>query len=287
MDTVEQWRRNMLDGDFEAAWRISDRVRPAVWDGTPMTGKDVLVQCLHGLGDTIFFARYLAALAKLARRVTVAPQAELKRLLRLVPGIQIGNGRADVIVECTELAYIFRTTVNTIPADVPYVHLPAVRASRNGRLRVGLVWSSGVFNPLRSVPLADLAPLASIPGVSWTPLQHGPAFSDARTHGQPFGFSAAPDPTGADALDTAMRMLNLDLVITPDTMVAHLAGAVGLRTWILLPYDADWRWLRHGEHSPWYPTARLFRQRRPGDWAEAVAEVCAALRNAAVPQALS
>jgi hypothetical protein len=184
----------------------------------------------------------------------------------------------DVAIECTELPYAFRTLLTTIPADVPYLRLPEATASRNGCVHVGLVWASGPWDPRRSIPLACFAPLGAIEGIRWTALQHGPAFKQVRAHGAAFRLNHAADPVNNEVLETARIISTLDLVITVDTMVAHLAGALAKPVWTLLAYDADWRWLRDRDDSPWYPTMRLFRQRRPGDWRDVLERVGNELR---------
>ncbi len=178
----------------------------------------------------------------------------------------------DQQVEIVELPLIFRTTLDTIPAAVPYIHIPngSTDDSFCGKrpLRVGLVWASSAFNPARSVPLAELATLFELPDVSFFSFQAGDERAQLRHWSNQIGDLYNE---GQSVLETAMSMKNMDLVITVDTMTAHLAGAMGLEVWTLLPYACDWRWMLHRTDSPWYPTMRLFRQPAPGAW-EAVVQ---------------
>jgi tetratricopeptide (TPR) repeat protein len=309
------WMSHMLRGDFARAWRQADadrerrraagisgagwprHMRP-VWDGGDLAGARVLVRCYHGLGDTIQFARYLTLLAGRAARVGIEAQPELIPLLRTLPGaidfVPLGpedhppaHFGCDTESDITELPHAFRTELATIPAAIPYLHVDRRRAEEarrriatiaSGRRRVGLVWAAGAWKPERSLPLKALAPLAGIPGVVLVNLQRGLEYRRWRaTPEAPLMVEIFDSDAIADA---AATIAALDLVITVDTMVAHLAGALGARVWLLLHVAADWRWLLDRADSPWYPTMRLFRQERPGDWGPVIAAVTAALRRA-------
>jgi hypothetical protein len=284
----------MSCGDFEAAWRISDsllhrvqdhatmpRHEQSVWDGRSVAGKRVLVRCYHGLGDTIQFIRYAALLKRVAAEVIVWVQPSLVPLLCGVSGIDrllplhdgAANVEYDVDVELNELPYVFRTTLATVPNTVPYLHVEAAELPRGDALKVGLIWRSGEWDERRSIPFGALAALREVQGVEWHVLQR-----DACAAGWDgeFGYVAGGD----NPLDDARVMRALDLVISVDTMTAHLAGALGRPAWTLLPLEADWRWLRDREDSPWYPTMRLFRQQRQGDWGHTMANVISELRKA-------
>jgi hypothetical protein len=294
---AERWAGHMRRGDFQAAWRLSDalvrdrrgmscahlpRHQQWVWDGTPVQGKRVLVRCYHGLGDTLQFIRYAPLLRAVAAGVVVWTQPALIPLLRTARGIDrlvpLHDGAPDagydVDVEVMELAHVFRTTRETIPGDVPYLHVRPARIDRDGRLAVGLVWQAGEWNELRSVPLPLLLPLASIPGISLHVLQRGPALND-----RPPGFGV--NAGSSDVLAAARVMRALDLVVTVDSMPAHLAGALGVPTFTLLHAGCDWRWLQDAEDTPWYPTMRLFRQPRPGEWGPVIHRVAEELRRLA------
>lgn len=283
VEPLESWREYMRDGEFERAWEISDRVRPAVWDGSDLRGKSVLVRCDRGLGDAIQFLRYVPMLRQSCPSVTVQAPPDLLSTVRTIRGVDrvIPYGDADgcceAAIESTELPYAFRTQLATIPAQVPYIEASPRLGCRNGVMRVGVVWAAGPWDPRRSIPLAAFAPLGRIPGISWTALQHGPALRQARAYGAALGIEAIKKPENDEVLETARTIAGLDLVITVDTMVAHLAGALARPVWTLLPVHADWRWLRERDDSPWYPTMRLFRQRRPGDWKDVIDRVGEAL----------
>lgn len=291
------WFRAVRRGDFAAAWRVSDAVlrahdgmpcvdRPRherwVWDGTPLAGRRVLVRCYHGLGDTIQFIRYAPLVKAVAAEVTVWAQPALLPLLRTVGGIDqllpLHDGACaaehDVDVEVMELAHVFRSTLGTLPARVPYLHADPAPLARDGRLAVGLVWRAGDWDERRSIPFPLLRPLPEIPGVALHLLQRGSALAEAEDG---FGTVSGSD----DVTECARVMRALDLVVTVDSMPAHLAGALGVPVWTLLRADCDWRWMDAREDSPWYPTMRLFRQPRPGEWEPVVARVAAGLRELA------
>ena len=300
----ERWMCYMLAGRFEDAWREGDRViaarlrsgetchdRPLherwVWDGSRLDGEHVLVRCYHGLGDCIQFLRYVPLLAKRARSVAVQAPGPLLELLQTLEGVdrlfplEAEPAGHTVEVEATELPHAFRTVLGTVPGSVPYLSADPARTAVYRRrmtsdsIRVGLVWASGLWRPERNIPLHLLRGLAAIPGVSLHCLQRGPCVEEARQGSAP-AFSD-PGNESDDVMETAALVDALDVVISTDTMVAHLAGALGKPVWTMLQFAADWRWLASGETSPWYPTMRLFRQPAPGDWGSVAEEITAAL----------
>ncbi len=275
-----RWTCHMLSGNFELAWRESDaitrRANPdpfRFWDGRSLAGRGVLLRCLHGLGDTIQFIRYAPLIREQARTLAIEAQPTLKLLLR-------ESGVADHVftwgepepywdqqIEIVELPRIFRTTLQSIPNMVPYLNVSAPESIRsydaNRSLRVGLVWAASTYNPARSIPIEHFATLFGTPGVRFFSLQAG----IERAQIEPW---SAQVPSLCEELpsvfETARTLKTLDLLITVDTMVAHLAGALAIPVWTLLPFACDWRWMLEREDSPWYPTMRLFRQPSPGDW---------------------
>jgi hypothetical protein len=288
------WLRHMRAGDFESAWQVSDEVLRTrrgecadalprhfqwIWSGERLDGKRVLIRCYHGLGDTIQFIRYAPLVREVASRVIVWAQPALMPLLRTVAGIDellpLHDGAPevdfDVDVESMELPHVFRSTVETLPKRVPYLHVEPAGSTGNGALRVGLVWKCGDWAPERTIPVELLLPLAEIENVTLHLMQIGPAVDE-----RPPGFGIA---SGHEDIMTAARTIAaLDLMISIDSMPAHLAGALGVPTWTLLQANCDWRWMAAGERTPWYPTMRLFRQRSEGAWTEVVENVVAELK---------
>lgn len=282
-----RWTCHMLLGDCESAWRESDAIaargRPdphRFWDGRPFAGRRVVIRCLHGLGDTIQFIRYARLIRERAAALTIEAQPALKLLLetsRLADKV-ITWGDAepawDRQLEVIELPRVFRTTLRTIPREVPYLDVPSVEcvAPYDGTrsLRIGVVWSSSAYNPARSIPLSQMARLFDRPGTLWFSLQAG----EERKALEPWSSKVADIyDESACVLATAAKLKSLDLVVTVDTMVAHLAGAMARPVWTLLPFECDWRWMMARADSPWYPTMRLFRQPQPGDWITVVEQV--------------
>jgi hypothetical protein len=306
---MDAWTGHMRRGDFAAAWELSDAVLRArngapswhlprheqsIWNGAPLAGKRVLVRCYHGLGDTVQFIRYAPLLAEMAAEVIVWVQPELQALVRTVRGVDrvlplhdgTPDAEFDADVEIMELPHICRTHLGSIPAAVPYLHvdpgtLPAAPPNGASRpnLAVGLVWQGGNWDARRSIPASLAARLAKVPGVSIYVLQRGKALAD-----WPRG---AGTVAGSDDVTEAARLMrSLGLIISIDSLPAHLAGALGVPVWTLLPADADWRWLEDRADTPWYPTMRLFRQAadRPGGWDPVIARVEAELTRAVAPR---
>jgi len=294
------WSGALRAGDFERAWRISDRSlrdycasgavkhsgerhQQRIWRGEALAGQRVLVRCYHGLGDTIQFVRFAAPLRRLARRVVLWCQPELMSLLRHVEGIDDvvalhdGTPEAayDVDIEIMELAHALRAEPALISGSVPYLKIgaaPRRRPSPDRAVSVGLVWEAGGWDRRRCVPPQALAGLNSLPGVELYSLQQGAARGMAAII--PAKDIAVPD------LDTlAATIVDLDVVVTVDTMVAHLAGALGANVWTMLHADCDWRWPARGRDTVWYPTMRLFHQVRPGDWSSVVARIADELKR--------
>jgi hypothetical protein len=283
----------MRRGAFARAWALGDRGlrwprdpdwfrRPRheqrIWDGRPLDGQRVLVRCYHGLGDTIQFARYLPMVAARARSVVVWAQPRLLPLLATmhlpIAWRPLHDGVIDepfdVDVEIMELPWVFRTTLATVPRTVPYFDVAAAREPADRRPSIAVTWRAGDWDDTRSIPVEQIAPLARLGGARW------------------IAAVADPDPTeraawagdwdaSPDLLAYARFLASVDLVVSVDTMTAHLAGALGVPVWTLLKRDADWRWMDARADTPWYPSMRLLRQRRPGDWREPLADVARAL----------
>jgi hypothetical protein len=290
-----EWLALMRAGRFADAWCVSDaalRLRSGIdcsrwprheqfiWQGVQLAGKRVLIRCYHGLGDTLQFVRFVPRVA--ARHVTLWAQPQLIPLLKSMPGIDEleplhdGGPRSpyDVDVELAELMHVLRVTPDVLASELPYLSVLSaeLESCRAGHLRVGIVWAAGRWDERRSLPCESLATLGKIPGIEWYVLQRGPALREWR-----HDFGAIPPIESI--VDEARVLRALDLLITVDTCSAHLAGALGVPVWTLLPYDADWRWMLDRSDTPWYPTMRLIRQRRPDDWGEVVRTVVRELRE--------
>jgi hypothetical protein len=248
-----------------------------------LDGRRILLHAEQGLGDTIQFIRYAAKVGERGGKIMVAAQRELLPLLRTMSGVERWLGTGDQMeefgIQCPlgSLPGLFKTNVNDVPAEIPYLRADAARAaewrkrmeSYAGK-RVGLAWTGNPRNPddrNRSIPPQMLGPLAEVKGAAFFSLQKGEGAKQGRE--APMRLVDWTDELN-DMADTAALIENLDVVITADTVVAHLAGAMGKRVWILLPKVPDWRWLLERTDSPWYPTARLFRQQTRGDWADPV-----------------
>jgi tetratricopeptide (TPR) repeat protein len=284
---------------YEARWRFREvhrgprLFRQPRWQGELLNGRRVLLHAEQGLGDTIQFSRYAALVAARGGVAILQVQAPVERLMRSLPVVRAGRAEVALLganppefdLECPlmSLPAVFRTTFETVPWPGAYLGADAVvvghkwlqfpdRRSHphpaNRPLRVGFAWAG---NPgykadrQRSMPLKTLLPLLRTPGITWISLQKGaPAEQLAELSRDLLLWDGCRQDR--DLAETAALVATLNLVITTDTCIAHLAGAMGKPVWILLPHLADWRWMQGIETTPWYPTARLFRQYAPGDW---------------------
>jgi tetratricopeptide (TPR) repeat protein len=297
----------LLDRQFEEGWREYDarlelaelggklhRYAGPRWNGAPVSGKTILLYPEQGLGDALQFARYATLLAASGARCIVHSPDALVPLLATVPGVaevvRIGAElpRYDAHSPLLSLPRHLGTSAETIPASVPYLSIAeearAIVASRlgskNAKRRIGLCWAG---NPEhgndrnRSIALALFAPLFERQDIDWYSLQQGERAMEIAS--VPAASNLAPLRSDSTLLDTAALIAELDLVVSVDTSIAHLGGALGRPLWVLLPFAPDWRWQLGREDSPWYPSARLFRQPRPGDWGAVLARVAEALRS--------
>ena len=276
----------LMRGDFGEGWdeyewrlRSSERKGPRFpekpWQGESLAGKHIYVQAEQGFGDTLQFVRYIPPLAARARKVTVRVHQQLVTLLReSLPGITVLGDRGDpepypCDAVLLSLPRLLKTRLETIPAHVPYLHAPAdsverwrQRLGKMSGLKVGLVWAGNpehVNDHRRSVDLSLLAPVLATPGVSFASLQVGPRAADLKKlKGSKTDIEDIASAFN-DFVELAAAVSALDLVITVDTSMAHLAGALGKPVWVLLPSVTDWRWMLQREDNPWYPNMRLFR----------------------------
>lgn len=299
----------LLSGDWAAGWeeyewrfrlpsagRILPETEKPPWDGAPLPMGRLLLIADQGFGDAIQFCRYIPWAAARVGEIVLAGGRELTPILRQFPQISriVENISAasafDAYAALSSLPRLAGTRPESIPAPIPYLTAePALQANWGARLarllppglvRVGLVWAgraSHANDRARSTRLAQLAPLAAVPGIALVALQKGDACAEVGDY-----LGAAPllslGPELASFADTMAVLDHLDLVITVDTALAHLAGAMGKKVWIMLAYAADWRWLASGADTGWYPSARLFRQDARRDWSQLAGEVADALR---------
>jgi Flp pilus assembly protein TadD len=297
---------NLLLGNFETGLREYECRRklsyhfqrfnhiPA-WNGGDMKGLTILLYAEQGFGDTIQFIRYAPLVAKRGATVVVEAQKELVPLIKTVPGVRQVIERGDHLpafnMQCPllSLPFYFETTSDKIPVSIPYFTIDSHHKEKwrdrftpmDSKLRIGLVWSGGVKhkkNSRRSLLLEQLLRLSKLEGLIFYSLQKGHA-SDQVTHLLQGMQLIDYTEDIHDFTDTAAFIEHLDLIISVDTAVAHLAGALGKPVWTLLPYAPDWRWLLNREDSPWYPTMKLFRQPSPGDWESVIGNVQEKLFN--------
>ena len=300
----------LATGDFDAGWleyewrnqtEAGKTTMPAMtsaqWNGMAIPNGRLLLVGDQGYGDTIQFARYIPMVAERCQELIVGCSAEMGPLLANLPGVsQYCHRWNDVpghAAHCrlSSLPYLFRTTLETIPQGVPYLKAdPARIAFWRERLaatlpagvkRIGLAWTGRPTHPndrRRSLPLAALAPFVEAGPAAFVSLQKPMPARDREALGR---FPGMTDLSEAltDFGETAALIENLDLVVTVDTSMGHLAGALGKPAWILIPKAADWRWMLDREDSPWYPSVRLFRQQVPGAWDEPMRRLQAALRG--------
>ncbi|MDC7785478.1 hypothetical protein PQJ75_26625 [Rhodoplanes sp. TEM] len=299
----DAWMAAMRRGDFSAAWSISDGVlaerrargdtcwhwprhRQFVWSGAPLARRRVLVRCYHGLGDTLQFIRFAAPLRRIAAHVAVWVQPALLPLVATASGVDVvlplHDGTPDVgydvDIEIMELAHALRVTPATL-GPVPYLFpqrtTACLRSARSAEARaprprrIGFVWKAGGWDPERSIATDAMAALfarLARRGIEPLVLQRGLAADDLAA-------LPARDIGSDDVVVTANRMRALDLIVSVDTMPAHLAGALGLPCVTLLRDDCDWRWMRGRDDTPWYPTMRLVRMPPDGGWADVLARL--------------
>ncbi len=299
----DPWIAAMRRGDHGRAFQINDAVLQArlargevpddparpyherfVWTGRRLAGRCVLVRCHHGLGDTLMAARFLAPLAGIARRVTVEAPLPLVPFLAGLPDFRVVPfdhaaplPPDEVDVEIMELGHALRLGPRDATPSAPPV-VPATIASGS----VGFCWRAGDWLADRSVPLAALAPVLRGSGRALVSLQHGPALREARRRFPDLlQGPGRPDDT---VERTASLVAGAAVVVTVDTMLAHLALLLGRRTIVLLKRDPDWRWGEPGGGSPWYPDAVLLRQERDGDWTPVLARLRALLLRPDLPR---
>jgi len=294
--TIGDYSRGFAE--YEWRWKRTGmgavrKFRQPLWRGdVPLSGKTILLHAEQGLGDTVQFVRYAPHLARNGARVVLEVQSALKPLLSDVEGVAEVFARGEPLppfdLQCplASLPLACKTDVSSIPADIPYLRVPeqymAQWRARLGDLRsprIALAWSGQITHANdrnRSIALAALEPLLSVPGVRFIGVQR-----DLRAgEGESLARDGRILNLGGDLTDfadTAAVLALADLTICVDTSIAHVAGALGRPTWVLLPFQPDWRWMLERDHSPWYPAVKLYRQPAPGDWRSVIERVRAAL----------
>lgn len=295
------WNRALLlllMGDYHRGWkeyewrwkkrRFTSPTRnflAPVWQGEPLDGRSIFIHAEQGFGDSIQFCRYLPLIVKAGGKVIFECHPPLVSLMKtLGDGIEvIPMGEQlppfDIHIPLLSLPALFGTTIETVPSSVPYLLPPqgslafwSTVVPRNNRKKVGICWSGKVYpDPGRSVAVPELTPLGSVTGVDYFSLQI------AEEVEKPVFPLIDITMLINDFADTAALVSQMDMVISIDTAVAHLAGSLGIRTWLLVPYAPDWRWGLEREDSPWYPCMRLYRQQKRGEWGEVLERVAAEL----------
>lgn len=282
--------------EYEIRWDLLETKKPSLgpeWQGEDLHGKTIMLHAEQGFGDTIQQLRYIPAVAARGARIALRIDRPLVRLAASLPGNLIITPTTarpptfDVWCPLLSLPRILGTRIDSIPAEIPYLAVrPGIaarwqeRLSHLGGLKVGLAWAGSpkhVNDFRRSVELERLQPLLDAAGASFVSLQVGARAPDVTK--LPQGTITDVSAELTDFAETAGAILNLDLIIAVDTAVVHLAGALGKPTWVMLPFSPDWRWLLDRNDSPWYPTLRLYRQPKPGDWESVIARVAADLRE--------
>ncbi len=285
-----EWRN-----ETEAGRGQLPRITSAPWNGMRIPGGKILLVGDQGYGDTIQFARYIPLVAQRCEQVILGCSAEMAPLLARIPGVGVCCHRWNEIpghaahTRLSSLAGLFHTRLDTIPADVPYLTPDPPRVAAwadrlerqlpGRRPRIGLAWTGRPTHPndrRRSLRLQRLAPLAATGIGGFVSLQKPFPAADAAAMALFPGLADLSDAL-TDFEETAALIANLDMVITVDTAIGHLAGALAKPVWIMVPKASDWRWLLDRSDSPWYPTARLFRQSAPGAWDSVINHVATAL----------
>ena len=302
----------LLEGNLEKGWQdynwrhktsLAKKLFPhnypqPRWEGQPFAGQRLLVYCEQGLGDAIQFVRYLPRVKSLGGTVLLETWPALQSLFATASGIDElyvtqkehpCSAQFDMAVSIMDLPYIFQTNLNTIPDNTPYLQADTEQVQQwhqrfnTNQLRVGLVWGGSPNHgndKNRSVALRAFTEILGIPDVSFYSLQKGPAIEQLNLI-QP---QIRPIDIGTqfeNFKDTAGAIAAMDLIISVDTAVAHLAGALNKQVWTLLPFVPDWRWMNHRSDSPWYPSMKLYRQPGIGDWDSVFVQLASDLRNMA------
>jgi tetratricopeptide (TPR) repeat protein len=308
-DSVALWRKSfalLAKGEYSEGWKLyadslgkhggrgPNKFAPQpTWDGRPDKDKHLLIWCEQGFGDSIQFIRYAELCKQRMGKVSVFCQTSLISLFQSISFVDhvsdvCDRSDFDEHVPMMNLPHLFETTVEKIPASIPYLHANSERETKwtdkfvnNKNMKIGLVWACGSHQGLtidklsasqRSIPLKELKPWLDLKGTQFYSLQKDNFAQEIKQLELEDHLINYMNEV-KDFADTAALVMNLDLVITVDTSVAHLAGALGKPVWIMSRYNADWRWLQNRPYNPWYPTARIFGQSRMNDWSGVIAKI--------------
>ena len=291
------WVAAMKEGQFELGWAINNR-HAQHWPSAHVLFKGSLrklscikILSLHGLGDAIQMLRYVPMLHTMAMGIVYEVPETLRPLLPFFRGVEqgasqqvdsVGHTSNFPVVEIMELPHLFKTSLRQLPIATHYLTLPRKIVlpmqkvmGRGSKKRVGVIWAGGAWDQGRWIPIEFMASLFNDKRFEWWNLQGGIHAREAA--GMALNTKGVIQQEGV--LTLAASIANLDLLLTIDSLAAHLGGAMGTRTWVLLKHDADWRWMRERRDTPWYPSARLFRQPSRGDWESVIRSVHAELDN--------
>jgi len=287
-ETENGWKKYEYRWNTKLMRGLKRNLSRPIWLGdNDLNNKTILIHAEQGLGDTLMACRYIPMLASQGARVIAEVQPPLMSLLKNLEGISrlVAKGEPippfDVHCPIMSLPLAFKTTMETIPAEVPYLAvskniIEKWRSKLNGaEIKVGIVWAGNPNHPQdldRSIPLKNILPILRVKGARYFSLQKDLRHGDKETLDVNSQIVRL-DQEINDFEDTAAIVMSLDLVISIDTSVVHLAGALGRPIWLLLPSNPDWRWLLDRSDSPWYPTARLFRQIDTGEWSTVIDDV--------------
>ena len=289
----------LIDGQFIKGWKMHESRFDAKvygphygqgwnrWEGQSLIGKSILIFPESGFGDTIQFARYVPLIKEFGGYVIMGCRPELFELFKNIKNVDLltmDSYQTDYQISMMSLPYAFKTTLESIPNNMPYIHVekkPIDIIQNQPGLKVGLVWGGNTFkdnpsfalmNKRRSIKLKQFAPLSKIEGVSLFSLQMPDNEASEQLKDVPFKITPVMDDV-RDFNDTANIIMNLDLLISVDTSIVHLAGAINKPVWMVSRFDTCWRWMKDRSDSPWYPSMKIFRQPKQGDWDSVINEV--------------
>ncbi|MDD5158289.1 tetratricopeptide repeat protein [Sulfurimonas sp.] len=294
----------LMEGSYESGWkRYEYRLRmdeligklyqykTPIWKGESLKDKKIVLQNEQGFGDNMMFIRYVSKFVELGAKVIIRTRPQLVRLFKSIQDVESVCSEEEAIPEhdyhfpLLSSPVYFKTTLETIPSIFPYIsvkkNLDIIKTDHKKKLKIGLVWSSSRTNKdfkNKYIGLEYYKPLFAVKGSVWYSLQVGDDAKEIALHGLKNSITDVSEKL-IDFLATAEAISSLDLIITTDTAVAHLCGAMNKEAWVLVPKPADWRWMQDGDSTPWYGSLKLFRQSKQGDWSELISRIEAVLKK--------